>query len=76
MVTAVPTCVVCFLKCVLPLGRLACFGRLSVLLVDGTFVLAAQFIEVVVRTSENQVGLETTIGHSPTVGSNEVSFVV
>ena len=39
-------------------------------------VLAAQFIEVVVRTSANQVGLETTTGRSTTLGSKEVSVVV
>ena len=39
-------------------------------------VLAAQFIEVVVRTSANQVGLETTTGRSTTLGSRGVSVVV
>ena len=34
-------------------------------------MLAAQFIEVVVRTSANQVGLESAIGRSPTVGGKE-----
>jgi hypothetical protein len=39
-------------------------------------VLAAQFIEVVGRTSANQVGLETTTGRSTTLGSRGVSVVV
>ena len=47
----------------------------SVLIVDGTFVLADGRIEVVVRTSANEVGLETATGRSLTIGSNEVSFV-
>ena len=46
------------------------------LLVEGTFVLAAQFIEVVGRTSANQVGLETTTGRVTTLGSKGVSVVV
>ena len=39
-------------------------------------LLTAEFIEVVVRTSANEVVLETANRRSPTVGSNEVSSVV
>ena len=39
-------------------------------------MLDAGFIEVVVAHSANHAGLETTIRRSPTIGTNEVSFVV
>ena len=59
-----------------PWADWACFRRLSVLLVDGASVLVLSSLKSSWRTKANQVGLETTIGRSPTVGSNEVSFVV
>ena len=64
------------MKCALPVGRVSMLGRPACLRLDREPVLAAQFIEVVVRTSANQVGLETTTGRSTTLGSKEVSVVV
>ena len=64
------------MKCALPVGRVSVLGRPACLRLDREPVLAAQFIEVVVRTSANQVGLETTTGRSTTLGSKEVSVVV
>ena len=64
------------MKCALPVGRVSVLGRPACLRLDREPVLAAQFIEVVGRTSANQVGLETTTGRSTTLGSEGVSVVV
>ena len=64
------------MKCALPVGRVSVLGRPACLRLDREPVLAAQFIEVVGRTSANEVCLEGTIGRSPTIGFRRVSLVV
>ena len=68
---------VCFLKCAVFLGWLACFGRLSVLVGGARSVLAVWFIEVVGGTRRTKSAGFTTIGGDTTlIGSNEVNVVV